>query len=35
MIVSGQNPDQGECGQQSHPRSQAQELDLGFIPTKK
>ncbi len=30
MIVSGQNPDQGECGQQSHPRSQAQELEHFF-----
>jgi hypothetical protein len=35
MIVSGQNPSQGERFQQSRHRSQAQELDLKFIPTKK
>ncbi|MDJ0542862.1 MAG: hypothetical protein PX637_00635, partial [Microcystis sp. M53601_WE4] len=35
MIVSGQNPSQGERFQQSRHRSQAQELDLRFIPTKK
>ncbi|MFN9673687.1 MAG: hypothetical protein ACK552_14400 [Microcystis sp.] len=30
-IVSGQNTREGECCQQSRHRSQAQELDLGFI----